>query len=161
MRKMIAISVIAALAATNAYAGVAETKAKNSAEQSIAEVVAKTKAACGNSALEVSVAWDQVEVVTQKNAELIEKKNSKPAYVIGEIANRASAAVEALGKICAEDADYKAEIAKLNKVEVTPKQSYDDYSTSFALNGAALQVESGFYMTRTASDFIKDIKAVF
>ncbi len=161
MKKLITLSLVTALAATNTYAGVAETKAKNSAEQSIAEVVTKTKAACGNAALDVTVAWDQVEAVTEKNAELIQKKNSQPSYVIGEIANRATAALEALEKICSEDADYKAEIAKLNKVEVTPKQSYDDYSTSFALQGAALQIESGFYMTRTASDFVKDIKAVF
>ncbi len=161
MKKQILFTLIAATMASGVNAGVAETKAMRSADTAIAESVTKTKAACGNAALEVNVAWDQVEAVTEKNAELITKKNSKPAYVISEIGGRTAAALEALQKICTEDADYKDAISKMSKVEVTPKDSYDDYVTEFALEGDTLKITNGFYMTRTASDFMKRIKELY
>lgn len=159
--KKIAFVLATTLIASGVYAGVAEKKARQASEEKIASALASTKSACGNASLDVVVAWDQVEAVIEKNAALIAEKSSKSEWVISEVGDRTSATLEALKKICDDDADYKEEIAKLTKVSVTPKEKYDDTASAFAVEGTTLNVQNGFYMSRSASDFVGPIQALF
>jgi len=159
--KKITFVFLASLLASSVSAGVAEKKARQAAEEGIASAQASMKSACGNANVEVVIAWDQVDAMITKNSALIAEKNSKSEWIYAEVGDRTKATLEALGKICAEDADYKEEIAKLTKVSVTPKEKYDDVDSVFALDGTTLNVQNGFYMSRSASDFVGPLKALY
>lgn len=159
--KKFAFIVVTSLLAAGVNAGVAEKKAQQAANDKIASTLSSMKTACGNSSIDVVVAWDQVDAMITKNSALIAEKNSKAEWIYAEVGDRTSATLEALGKICTDDADYKEEIAKLTKVSVTPKEKYDDTASAFALEGTTLNVQNGFYMSRSASDFVEPLKALY
>lgn len=149
------------VATAGANAGVAEKKAMRAADQKIADQVAALKLSCGNAKLDVAVDWDKVDAMITANAALIESKSTKVEWVYAEVGNRTSATLEALGSICKADADYKEEIAKLSKVVVAPKPKYDDYKSEFKLESTTLSIDSGWYMSREASDFEERLKALY
>jgi hypothetical protein len=97
----------------------------------------------------------------ESNAEVISKNSDKPEWVLSHGGERAANSLKALAKICADDADYKEEIATLTAVKFLPKEKYDDYKSEFSLNDTTLMVASGHRMSRSASDFIRKIKGIY
>ncbi len=160
MKAKIMTGLIMVTLAAGVNAGVAEKKAMRSADANIAEATAKTIAACGNAALSVNVSWDKFKTVATVNAAIVEKKNDKLEWIIGNAGERTVGVLGALEKICA-DADYKEEIALMTQIVVDAKENYEDYKSSFVLNGTVLNVSTGYYMSRNASDFVKKLKALY
>ncbi|MBV0931745.1 hypothetical protein [Marinobacterium weihaiense] len=152
MKKAIACACLAVLAA-NAQAGVKEKKAQRAAEENISTAVESMKSACGNAELSVNVDWAGVDGAAEQNADIIKDKGMRLDWVYAQLGDRTAASMEALGKICSDDADYKAAIAEISMIQVQPKPKFDDYKSAFSLDGSTLTIENGWYMTRTASDF--------
>jgi|SRR5690554_81565 len=162
MKKALLSVLLLSLSATAAHASsVAEKKAIRSADTDVAAAVEKTQEACGNEALSVNHNWDQFSTMAENNAEMIADKDYKMEWIIGQSGERTVATLEALAKICSDDEDYREVIAELSAVEVTPKESFDDYQSAFSLDGTTLKVETGYYMSRSASDFVERIKALY
>lgn len=145
----------------SALASVAEKKAIRAADADVAAAAEKTQSACGNATLTVNHNWEQFRSMADNNAEIIADKDYKMEWIIGQAAERTVATLDALAKICSDDADYKEVIAELNAVEVTPKASFEDYQSAFSLDGGTLKVETGYYMSRSASDFVERLKALY
>lgn len=147
--------------ATTAHASVAERKAIRAADADVAAAAEKTQSACGITELTVNHNWDQFRTMADSNADIIEEKNYKMEWIIGQSSERTVATLDALTLICNDDADYKEVIAELTAVEVTPKESFEDFSSEFSLDGNTLNVETGYYMSRSASDFVGRLKALY
>ncbi|MBR9830219.1 MAG: hypothetical protein GYB41_16550 [Oceanospirillales bacterium] len=152
MKKALTIFCLASVA-LNANAGVQEKKALRAAEQNIATAITDLKSACGNPQLEASIAWDAVDEMATKNADIIQEKGIRPAWIYTQLSDRTVATAEALSTICKDDADYKEAIAEMTHIVVEPKEKYDDYKSEFSLDGTTLTITNGWYMTRSASDF--------
>lgn len=161
MKKIFLPALLLSLMATNAQASIAEKKAIRAADADVAAAAEKTQAACGNTELTVNHNWDQFRAMADNNAEIIADKDYKMEWIIGQSAERTVATLEALAKICNDDADYKEVIAELTTVEVTPKESFEDYQSAFTLEGTTLKAETGYYMSRSASDFVDRLKALY
>lgn len=152
MKKTIACVCLAVLA-TGAQAGVKEKKAQRSADEKISAAAESMKSACGNAQLAVNVDWSAVDAAAEQNADIIKEKDMRLDWVYIQLGDRTASTMEALSKICSDDADYKAAIAEISNIEVQPKPKFDDYKSAFSLDGSTLNVENGWYMTRNASDF--------
>lgn len=161
MKKKILSVFLCAAVATSAHAGVKEKKAMRAGDEAIAAATEAMKSACGNTALEVSIDWDAYNAMVESNTDLIAKGSDKAEWVLGHGGERAANSLKALAKICADDADYKEEIATLTAVKFTPKAKYDDYQSEFKLDGTTLMVESGHRMSRSASDFVRKIMEIY
>lgn len=160
-KTMLVIATTSLLLSTSVMAGVAEKKAIRAANANIVAQAAKTQSECGNAALEVSVDWDKVDAVIEGNKEALKSDNYKGVWVIGHTGERTVAALEAMSTICKDDADYKEEIVNLIKISVKPKAKFDDSKSEFSIDGTEVTIESGHRMTRSASDFIEPVKALF
>lgn len=95
------------------------------------------------------------------NAEALKKDRSQPQWVYTQGGQRTVSTLKAMEKICAEDQDYKEEIANLTEITVTSKSSYSDYKSKLTLNGTILNIDTGHRMTRRPADFIKPIKELY
>lgn len=160
MKKMLLPLVLLSLS-TSAYASIAEKKAIRAADADVAAATEKTQSACGNTELSVNHNWDQFRTMADNNAEIIKDKDYKMEWIIGQSAERTVATLDALANICNDDADYKEVIAELTAIEVTPKESFEDFKSAFSLDGNTLNVETGYYMSRSASDFVDRLKALY
>jgi len=161
MKTKLLTAAICTLLATTAHAGVKDKKAIKAAEAGIATEISKVQAACGNASLDVSVSWDGYKAMIKENAEEIKSDRYKNEWVYSHGGQRTISTLESLAKICADDEDYKEEIANLTKIVVTPKASYEDYKSEFTLDGTVLSAVTGHQMTRSASDFTKRLKALY
>jgi hypothetical protein len=160
MKKQFISALVLSVFSVSAFAGVAEKKATRAANEAIAAAAAETKTACGNASLEVNVAWAEFDAMAESNAALLEKKNQKMIWVIGQAGERTAGTLKALTKICADE-DYKEEIGKLTTVTVSAKPAFDDYKSDYSLEGTNLKVATGYYMSRSASDFVERLKALY
>lgn len=161
MQKKLLVGLTCAILATTAQAGVQDKKTIRAVEANIATAVTEVQSSCGNSALEVSVEWDTFKSMIKANKEDLDKDKMKSQWVYAQGGERIVSTLEALNKICAEDEDYKEEIALLTKVVVTAKESYHDYKSEFSLDDTVLNAQMGHRMTRSYTDFIKPIKALY
>lgn len=152
MKKTLALICLTTLAA-NAHAGVKEKKALRAANENITAAAANMKTACENTQLDVSVDWEAVDAMAQQNADTIKDKGMRLEWIYTQLGDRTVSTMEALGKICNDDADYKEAIAEISSIQVHPKPQYDDYKSAFSLEDTTLTIENGWYMTRSASDF--------
>ncbi len=161
MKKQMLAGFVAATLMTTASAGVAEKKAQREADEAVTKATETMKTTCGNANLKTSIAWDQIDTVANKNADKMKAKNHdlKQSYIA--VGKRTVSTLEALTKICKDDADYKAEIAKVAEVKVTVKEDFSDYKSAFALEGTSINVQTGHYMARSASDFMIRLKKIF
>lgn len=150
-----------ALSTSVAFAGVAEKKAINASNEAIKAEVNNTQAACGNAQLETNLDWDAFKSMADNNAEKLKKNNYKTEWVIGHAGERTVAVLQAMARICDEDADYKEELAKLTTISVTPKGDLEDYKSEFSVFETTFNINSGHLMTRSFTDFIDPVKAVF
>jgi len=160
-KTMSVIATTTLLMATTATAAVIDKKAIRAADANIAEQVVIMKSDCGNSALNVNVVWDDVKGMIKANKEALKSDNYKGVWVLSHIGERTVAALEAMSKICKDDADYKEELAKVTNITVKPKAKFDDSKSAFSLDDSTITIESGHRMTRSASDFITPIKDLF
>ncbi len=161
MKKLLMATLITAMAATTVNASIADKKAIRGADAKIATEVAATKAACGNAALGVSVSWDNVKSMITANSDKLKSKNYQSQWVISHVSDITVSTLQALSKVCKQDADYKEEIANIKSFTVNPKMDFGDTKTEFALKANVLEVSAGHYMTRSSSDFIKSLKALY
>ncbi|GAA0819200.1 hypothetical protein KO495_04785 [Colwellia sp. D2M02] len=161
MKKTLLTAAICTLLATTAHAGVKDKKAIKAAEAGIATEIAKVKTACGNAALEVNVSWDEYKAMIKANEAVLKENREQTQWIYAQGGQRTISTLESLAKICADDEDYKEEIANLTKVIVTPKAEYKDYKSEFTLDGTVLHAKTGHRMTRSASDFTKRLKALY
>lgn len=152
MKKTLALICLTTFAAS-AQAGVKEKKALRAANENIAAAATQMQTACGNAQLEVKVDWNAVDAMAEQNSEIIKSKGVRLEWVYTQLGDRTVSTMEALGKICADDADYKDAIAEISSIQVQPKAKYDDYKSAFTLQGTTLSIDNGWYMTRSASDF--------
>lgn len=122
------IAVLTAFFASFAFALSPVQKTKSEAQLKLA--VEKTKAACGNSALEATVDWDAMEKISAPD---------KEQFVIA-VGQYSSWALECMAMVCS-DKDYKAEVAKITKVVAVPevRTSSSDLRPKFTKNGTVLQ----------------------
>jgi len=161
MKKLILMTVIASAISTSAVASVKEKKAMRSVDESIVKAIVKVKSACGNPALDVNVSWKDFKQMIKANKEALKSDNYKSEWVISHAGERSISTLEALSKICKEDADYKEEIANVTKIVVKPKAKFEDTKSAFSIEGTVITVESGHSMTRNLFDFIKPLKSIF
>lgn len=161
MKKLLAVALLSATAASSAFAGVAEKKAMRHADEMLAAEVQKIQTACGNEALSIEVSWDEVKDSIAANADLLKDKRMDGKAVINEMANRTVSTLESLAKICADDADYKEEIANLTNIVIKAKDDFSDYKSEFTLEGTTLTTLNGHYMTRSRDDFTNRLKALY
>lgn len=161
MNKKLLTAAICTLLATTAQAGVKDKKAIKAAEAGIATEISKVQTACGNTSLDVSVSWDDYKSMVKENADEIKSDRYKSEWVYAQGGQRTISTLEALAKICAEDEDYKEEIANLTKIVVTPKANYGDYKSEYTIDGTVITAITGHQMTRTSSDFVKRLKALY
>ena len=161
MKKIIALTLMTAAISGTAFAGVAEKKAMRAADEALAAQAATTAQQCGNASLMVEVDWDGINAAIEANAAWLTEKRMDASNLINELSQRSVSTLEALAKICADDADYKAEIALLSKVSIKTKAEFSDYKSEFELAGEELVVYSGHYMTREANDFVARLKALY
>jgi hypothetical protein len=161
MNKQLLTVTLCTLIATTAHAGVKDKKAIKAAEAGIAAEVTKVQAACGNTALEVSVDWGEYKAMVKANKEALKKDRSQTQWIFAQGGERTISTLEALAKICTDDEDYKEEITNLTKLVVIPKASYGDYKTEFSLDDTVLTATNGHRMTRSYSDFVKPLKALY
>ena len=131
------------------------------ADTKVAEQLANTKQACGNTHLNVTIDWEQFNKMVADNKKVLEEKRYQKQWVLSHAGERTTSVLEALGQICNDDADYKEEIAKLTSIKVQPLPKLTDYRSSFKLDGTSIQVASGHYMTRSASDYTRPLKELF
>jgi hypothetical protein len=158
------ISVIATtslLMATTAMAAVVDKKAIRTADANIAEQVAIMKSDCGNTSIEVNVVWDDVKGMIKTNKDALKSDNYKGAWVLSHTGERTVSVLEAMSKICKDDADYKEELAKVTNIVVKPKAKFSDSKNAFSFDETTINIESGHRMTRSAADFIQSIKSLF
>ncbi|MCE2593862.1 hypothetical protein K6Y31_03430 [Motilimonas cestriensis] len=160
MRNIMLAGVLTCVSMTS-WAGVAETKAKRGADEVISQSANKMQQACGNTALTVTVNWDEFDSMLAANKAQLAEKKYQDAWVLNHAGERTSALLDSIAAICNDDADYQAEIAKLTAVVVMPKGDFADTKTDLALADTSLTVQSGHYMRRTASDFTARIKALY
>lgn len=161
MKQKILAGLMIAVFSTSAYASIKDKKAMRAADTNIAEETAKVKASCGNPKLDVNVNWDNYKKMLAANESKLADDRYKSEWVITHSGQRTVAVLEALAQICKDDADYKEELALLTKIEVSAKQDFKDSNSDFTLKDTVLKVESGHKMTRSASDFVKKIKALY
>jgi len=152
---------IAVLTAGIAEAGVAEKKARRAAEEKVAAEVVALKSNCGNADLQVQFDWDALDTMMEAEKAKIEKRSDKNQWVIEKLAKRTANVIKSLSQICANDADYKEEIAKLTTLQITPKASYEDFKSVFTLSDTSITVETGHVMDRSAGDFEARLLALF
>ncbi|GAA0685187.1 hypothetical protein GCM10009104_08420 [Marinobacterium maritimum] len=152
MKRTLALICLATFAA-NAHAGVKEKKALRAADEKVAAAATQMQTACGNGQLEVKIDWNAVDAMAEQNSEIIKSKGMRLEWVYTQLGDRTVSTMEALGKICADDTDYKGAIAEISIIQVQPKPKYDDYKSVFSLEGTTLSIDNGWYMTRSASDF--------
>lgn len=160
-KTMSVIATTTLLMATTATAAVIDKKAIRAADANIAEQVVIMKSDCGNAALEVNVVWDDVKGMIKENKEALKSDNYKGVWVLSHTGERTVAALEAMSKICKDDADYKEELAKITNITVKPKAKFDDSKSAFSFDETTITIESGHRMTRSASDFVTPIKNLF
>lgn len=161
MKPTLITAIVLATLSTGAVAGVKEKKAMRAADAKVAEQIVTTKQACGNTQLDVTIDWEKFNIMIAENETTLKEKRYQEQWVLSHAGDRTASVIEALGKICNSDADYKEELAKLTKVVVHPLPKFSDYRSSFKLDGTTIQVASGHYMTRNADDYTKPIKALF
>ncbi|MBB1332029.1 hypothetical protein H5154_05400 [Pseudoalteromonas sp. SR44-5] len=161
MKHKILAGIIITLFSTASYASIKDKKAIRAADASISAEVDKVKAACGNASLDVKVDWEDYKKMIAANKDKLAKDNYQSQWVIAHSGQRTVATLEALSAICKDDVDYKEEIAKLTKINVTAKDDFSDSASEFSLADNALTVETGHKMSRNASDFAKKIKALY
>jgi len=161
MKKQLIIGVIATLLTTSAVAGVKEKKAMRAADESVAAQLIKVHASCGNDKLAVAFVWDDYKAMIKANKATIKKERYKKQWVISQAGERAVASLEALTKICQDDADYKEEIAAVSSIMIKPKAELKDYNSEFNLDDTTINITFGHMMTRRASDFVQPIKEMF
>lgn len=161
MKHKILAGIILTLCSTASYASIKDKKAIRAADTSILEEVTKVKAACGNSSLDVKVDWEGYKKMIAANKDKLAKKNYQSQWVMTHSGQRTVATLEALSTICKDDVDYKEEIAKLTKINITAKDDFADYASEFSLSDNVLTVNTGHYMSRNASDFTRKIKALY
>ena len=160
IKPMIAAAALCLLSAAS-HASVAEKKATRAAEDAATQAAAATQQACGNAALAVNFNW-AASAETAKNSEkFMADKKVEMVHLINDMGARTTATLESLAGICEKDADYKEEIAKLTQVIVNPKADGGDFKSEFQLKDTSLEIASGFYMTRSASDFTARLKALY
>ncbi len=152
MKKTITL-VCFALLASGAQAGVKEQKAQRAADERISTAATNMKTVCGNAQLTVNVDWNAVDTTAEQNADIIKDQGMRLDWIYTQLGDRTVSTMEALSKICKDDADYKAAISNISDIHVQPKPKFDDYKSAFSLEGNTLTVENGWYMTRNASDF--------
>tara|TARA_B100001059_G_C17801183_1_gene566290 strand:- start:276 stop:761 length:486 start_codon:yes stop_codon:yes gene_type:complete len=161
MKQQILAGLIITLFSTASYASIKDKKAMRAVDENIATEAAKVKTSCGNPALDVKVNWDEFKTMITKNTEKLANDRYKSQWVISHAGQRTVSVLEAVAGICKDDADYKEELAKLSKILVTPKADFTDSASEFTLDSNVLSVKSGHKMNRSASDFMKKIKALY
>lgn len=159
-KQMIAAAALCLLSAAS-HASVAEKKATRAAEEAAAQAAKATQQACGNAALSVTINWDALAETAKNSEAFMTEKKVEMVHLINDMGARTAATLESLAKICEKDADYKEEIAKLTQVNVKPKADGGDFKSEFKLDSTTLEIASGFYMTRTPSDFTERLKALY
>jgi hypothetical protein len=89
--------------------------------------------------------------------------NGETVGVYSESGNRTVIVLEDLAKICADDADYKEEISKLNSIVVGSKPKYDEYKSVFNLSddGLVLSIETGNHLTRNKGHYTKTLMNLY
>jgi hypothetical protein len=160
-KTLLVIATTSLFIATTATAAVVDKKAIRAADANIAKQVAVMKSDCGNTSLEVNVVWDDVKGMIKTNKDALKSDNYKGVWVLSHTGERTVAALEAMSKICKDDADYKEELAKVTKVIVKPKDKFDDAKSAFSFDENTINIKSGHRMTRSASDFVTPIKDLF
>lgn len=161
MKHKILAGIIITLFSTASYASIKDKKAIRAADTSISAEVDKVKSACGNASLDVKVDWDDYKKMITANKDKLAKDNYQSQWVIAHSGQRTVTTLEALSAICKDDVDYKEEIAKLTKINVTAKDDFSDSASDFSLSDNVLTVDTGHKMSRNASDFSKKIKALY
>lgn len=161
MKKKLLVGIIATVLATSSYAGVKDKKAMRGADESVAEQVEKVVASCGNSELAVTFEWDAYKAMIKSNKDLLKSERYKKEWVISHAGERTVATLEAMSKICNDDADYKEEIANLTKIVIKPMANLKDYRGKFELDETTLTINFGHMMTRSPGDFVSPIKELF
>jgi len=161
MKKQLFIGLVITLAAGSAVAGVKEKKAMRHADSIITAQLAKTMVACESPKLTVDMGWDNFKAMIKTNKVALKKKRYKTKDLLLDVGNRTESVLQALEKICIDDADYKEEIALLTTIKVSPQPKIDDYRSAFTLDDTVVNIASGYYMTRKADDYIEPLKSLF
>lgn len=161
MKQKILSGLVITLLSTTSYAAIKDKKAMKAADAAITAEIVNVKAACGNPTLEVQVKWDEYETMISANEAAIVSERYRSEWVISHSGVRTVTTLEALSKICKDDADYKEEIAQLTQIQVVPKEALKDTNNDFSLNDTILIVKTGHLNQRSVSDFSKKIKALY
>jgi len=138
-----------------------EKKAIRAADENIAAQVEKFKADAGSAELTVTVDWNAVGQMISENTDALASDSYENVWVLGHTGERTVAVLEAMSTICNDDADYKEELANITSIVVKPKAKFDDSKSEFSIDGTEITIESGHRMTRSASDFVEPVKALF
>jgi len=139
----------------------AEKKAIRAADENIAAQVEKFKAAAGSAELSVTVDWNAVGQMISENTDALASDSYENVWVLGHTGERTVAVLEAMSTISNDDADYKEELALITSIVVKPKAKFDDSKSEFSIDGTEITIESGHRMSRSASDFVEPVKALF
>jgi len=161
MKKQLITGLILTVAAASAVAGVKEKKVMRAADAITTAQLAKTKVACANPNLTLDMGWDGFKTMTKVNKDALKKKRYYADRLMYDVGARTNSVLEALAKICSDDADYKEEIAAVTAIKVVPKPKVDDYRSSFSMEDSVITVTTGYYMTRDKGDYISPIKELF
>lgn len=159
-KQFIAAAALCLLSAAS-HASVAEKKATRAAEEAAGQAAKATQQACGNTALAVNFNWTALAETAKNSEAFMTDKKLEMAHLINDMGARTTATLESLANICEKDADYKEEIAKLTQVTVNPKADGGDFKSEFKLKDTSLEIASGFFMTRTPSDFTSRLKELY
>ncbi len=115
----------------SANAGIKEKKIIKAALANAEAGVEKVKKACGNKNLTVTIEWSNWDSLEKDKLKCMEA--SKNA-VIPEI-------FTFIEKVCLADADYKEELAKLTKLNISGKKDKDEMYAAFELKETTMNVQ--------------------
>lgn len=117
-----------------AFAGIKDKKAIRDSETKITTAAASVKTACGNAKLDTKVDWAQWD---KYDYEALGRKKD----VILRFAGGVTEKVLSLMVSLCEDADYKAEVAKITSLKISGKADQSESHAAFTLNGSTLDIK--------------------
>ena len=147
----------------NVQAGVKEKKAIKKMQEGVTEMLKSTKKSCGNTSIEVKFDLKSYKDFYSKNEKKMKIKRDEERFLYGYAKRNTIAVLEALNTIC-KDPDYKAEVAKVKVINITPNSAYDNNTSSFKLGNKGTALTASLItnqFSRRSSDFEDDIKKIW
>lgn len=132
----VGLAILLASLSFSSYAGIKDNKAKKEVAETLKSAVANVKSACGNASLAGDIDWANWDTYDYTKL----SGNKAKSEVILSTKFLVEALADDIAELC-KDADYKAELAKLTKLNFSGKKDQSSMYVDFKLNGTTLNMQ--------------------